>query len=595
LQTWQSAEARLQRFFDEMLRFLATLAVFILLLAGMSVQSTLSAFLNQRRTTLATLKALGATSSFITRHYAALVAAFGAVGLLVGIGGGLLVQFSLAAPMQRLVGPTLQVAWSPLSIGVAVACGVGVTAVFTRYPLAALQDVKPHHVFKFEPTPAVPRRLFSAANGVALVLGLGLLLYEVRSALATACIALVMALLFALQGVGCWIALRHLRTPRWRSLPWRHAVAGLFRPGNQSWLVAVNLATALTVLLTIVSVEGNLRNDLLLSYPSDSPNVFFIDIQKDQTKAFQQALGVPCELYPVVQARIASVNGKPVVHEDNPEYRKGNLDREVRLTYRDHLLDSERLVGADTLFGSQTDVAQVSLVRELADDAHLHVGDRLIFNIQGVDVPAVVSSIRELSREGIRPAFEFVVSPAALADAPATFFTAVHLPDVPAAQNRLAAAFPNVSSIDVHDAMLTLSQRLSELDTIVRFFTWLCLATGGLMLLGALLSTEAGRLQEVVYFKLLGARRSFVVTVVTLEGWLLGALASLLAVVEAQALTWGLCRYALDIDFVPNWTAAGVALVLLPAAVALLGLWGSRPLLQQKPAAYLRQQEDASG
>ena len=82
------------------------------------------------------------------------------------------------------------------------------------------------------------------------------------------------------------LALAGLSRCGYSSLPLRQAVRSLSRPGNASRTVVVTLASALAVLFSIYLVEKNLRSAFIDSYPPDAPNLFFLDIQKDQRQEF---------------------------------------------------------------------------------------------------------------------------------------------------------------------------------------------------------------------------------------------------------------------------------------------------------------------
>jgi putative ABC transport system permease protein len=83
----------------------------------------------------------------------------------------------------------------------------------------------------------------------------------------------------------------------------RQALKGLFRPGNATRAVIVTLTAALTVISSLTLVQRNLDETFVRSYPPDSPNLFFIDIQPSQKDRFAKELGIDAIYYPVVAAR----------------------------------------------------------------------------------------------------------------------------------------------------------------------------------------------------------------------------------------------------------------------------------------------------
>ena len=71
--------------------------------------------------------------------------------------------------------------------------------------------------------------------------------------------------------------------------------------------------------------------------PPDSPNAFFVDIQPDQTDAFSAAMARPVQFYPIVRARITKVNGEAIDRSREGQKRRDNLSRVFNLTYREAL------------------------------------------------------------------------------------------------------------------------------------------------------------------------------------------------------------------------------------------------------------------
>lgn len=584
VETWQSAEGRIQGFFDRLLSFLSLTAIFTMVLAGVGMQSTLAAWMAQQRPAMDILKALGARQGFLRRHYAALAGVATVLGLLLGTIAGLALQFSVPRAVPTLLGPDVQVRLAPQPVLAAWVTGVLVTAVFTLLPLRLVAAVRPVEIFQALPMPR--GKAFHPAAFLALGGVIWLQVQPARLAMQFAAGVVAVGVVMALLSAGLLHGLRRLN-PTW--LAGRLSLRGIFRPGNQSWLLLTVLSMALTVILGLLTVEFNLQKEFSDTYPPDSPTLFFLDIQPDQLVSFQRTLSMPAPAYPVVVARVRAVNGRLVIPHAPGAWRRGDLDREVRLTWRDSALPGESVVGGGSIFPLSVDTPQVSLTRELADEAGLRPGDRLTFSVSGVDVDAWVSSLRDVDTSGVRPEFDYVLNSTALKEAPQTFFIPLRPPEarIPELQNRMARDFPNVSSIDMYEVVRSILERLDQLHGILSFFTGFSLAAGVLILVGSLLSSEAERLQEAVYFKILGARRSFVVVVLLLEHGLLGGAAAVAGITASQVVGWGICRYWLDISYRPPVGWLELVALLVPALLGGLSVWVGRNIWQERPAAWL--------
>jgi putative ABC transport system permease protein len=224
----------------------------------------------------------------------------------------------------------------------------------------------------------------------------------------------------------------------------------------------------------------------------------------------------------------------------------------------------------------------------------MHVGDTVRFNIQGVPLTARISSIRTRTTDSLKPFFYFVFEEKTLQSVPQTIFTALRVPQdrVGSLQSRIVKAFPNISVIDLSATIKVFARIMQQLSTIVRGFSILSMAAGILILISAVFATRAERITESVYYKILGARKSFVAKVFVLEIVIVSLFSAMLALVVSQAGAYFVCRHYLDIAYYPFlWSCA----VLVAAALVLIiavGMIPARSILAKKPIVYLRERPD---
>ena len=105
-----------------------------------------------------------------------------------------------------------------------------------------------------------------------------------------------------------------------------------------------------------------------------------------------------------------------------------------------------------------------------------------------------------------------------------------------------------------------------------------------------MLATRFARIQEAVYYKILGAKSVFVVAVFTMENLFLGLVSAALALALSQAGSWVICKEVFDIPYDFFW---GKSLLLIAGTVLLVlfvGLLPSISVLRQKPVIFLRNQ-----
>jgi putative ABC transport system permease protein len=593
VETFRNANSRMKRFFDNFLFFLNLIGIFTLLLAGIGIQSALTAFLKEKTYTMAIAKTLGASSHFITGHYLLVVMILGLVGTLLGTGFGVVLQRILPALFSGFLPHTLDVQLSWTAVAEGLLLGGVVVALFAYLPLSRLKHIRPTVIFRKESSrgrsglPYVLCAIAIAAIFIALILwqlqDLRLGLYFVSGivgfVLFTALV--VQAVLFA------------VRKKKFKNLAVRQAVKGLFRPGNSTRPILITLTASLAVIFCIYFVEANLDAAYIQSYPEDAPNIFLIDIQKDQVTDLTAMVG-DLTIYPVVRARIRAVNGVPVNRASERKRKGDNLAREFNLTYRHHLLADERLLRGDALFRPDWEGAQVSVLDTAVRIRNMKIGDILDFNIQGVPLRARVSSIRARTKESLKPFFYFVFPTEVLAPAPQTFFAATQVAKerIPGLQNQIVARFPNISVIDITETARVFSKVMRKLSDIIRFFTSFSIAAGLLIMISAIFATRAARMREAVYFKILGATRGFVRRVFAYENMFIGALSAIIALVAAHAAGYVICSRILDIPY-RALVGESVVMLLIPIGVIIaIGLMASRAILNKKPVSYLRGQQN---
>lgn len=594
VETYRSARSGVQRFFDNLLLFLSLVAIFTLLLAGVGIQSALTALLRERNNTIAVIKTVGASSRFVTINFLAVITLLGLVGTMLGIGVGLLLERLFPLLLGNLLPPNVELTISLRTLAEGVALGLIVVTCFTFLPIFQLDELKPNFIFRKENPPLVWRLPYVIVLLILASFFVGMVLWQLqRLALGLYFIGGVLGLLL-LAALLTYGALWLLRRTSFQSMVLRQAMRGLFRPRNATYSIIVTLSAALAVIFCIYLLERNLNAAFVEAYPEDAPNVIFIDLQPEQLTTFGELVGQDLDYYPSVRATMLAVNGQPIDAAQEEQRRGDNLARPFNLTYRDYLLEDEAVQSGGTLFPTAiaTGTIPVSILDDLLELRPFALGDRITFRIQGVPLEATVTSIRtRTAEEDFRPFFLFVFPPDVLRSAPQSIFTATRLPpaEISSLRNRIVAALPNVTVIDITETVANAAAVADRLVQIIRFFTLFSVLAGVLIVISSVFATRQARIQEAVYYKVLGAKRSFVRQVFTVENLLLGLISALLALLMAQVGSWALCRYLFEINYQP---ALGASLLLVAATMALVtgvGMAASGSILRSKPILILRE------
>jgi len=592
--TYRTARTRVKRFLDNFIFFLNLIGMFILIIAGMGIQNTLAAFFNEKQQTIAVMKTVGAGNRHIIRHFLPVVFLLGLLGTVLGIATGIVVQFGLARLLSDFfpTGTAPAVAWS--GIGESLALGFAVVALFTFVPLYRLREMRPVMIFRKEAAGTHKRwPVYASAAGFVLFF-FGLVMRHMQDLRFGVYFVAAMSALILSAALFTRLLLGILKRLSIRRMTVRQAVKGLFRQGNATRAIMVTLTASLSVIFAIYLIEQNLDRSYVQSYPADAPNLFVLDIQPSQREAFAALVGQPLTFYPVVRAQVTAVNDTPIDRRAEQAQRRDNLARTFNLTYRQTLLDDEKISTGDRLFRGDWTEPQVSVMDTVVEMHPMHVGDTVRFNIQGVPLTARIASIRTRTTDSLKPFFYFVFEEKTLQSAPQTIFTALRVPQdrVGSLQSRIVKAFPNISVIDLSATIKVFARIMQQLSTIVRGFSILSMAAGILILISAVFATRAERITESVYYKILGARKSFVAKVFVLEIVIVSLFSAMLALVVSQAGAYFVCRHYLDIAYYPFlWSCA----VLVAAALVLIiavGMIPARSILAKKPIVYLRERPD---
>ena len=595
--TYTQAQPGLRRFWDQLTMYLGLTGLVALMVGGIGVAVSVSAFVKEKLPTIAIMKALGAGWRPLLAAYLLQTALLGLGGSLAGALLGSLVQPLLAPTLTRLLPIELQLSFSLRAVLGGVAMGVGVTLLYALWPLLQIRRVPPALILRHEVEPRLlGRRPWAAAAPIAAGLA-ALALWQAGSWKIGALFAggLAGALLLLALGARGVIALA--RRVRWRAPAWRQGAANLHRPGSHAGPVLVSLGLAVMLVVSIALLESSLRSQLVDRTPGQAPAFFFIDIQPDQAEPFAALVAghgadAPAELTPVVRSRLAAVNGAPVTQGEKTRREEAwYLTREYVLTWAARPPDHNTVVAGHWWTPAQAAREPlISVEEEIARQLGVGLGDTLTFDVQGVPVSARVTSLRHVDWRSLASNFFVIFSPGALEGAPTTFIATVRArPErEPALQSAVVAAFPNVTAIPVREVLERVAAVLDQIALAVRLVAAFSIGAGLIVMAGALAITRKQRLYQSVILKALGATRGFVSRVFAVEYALLGAAAGVAGSALAAGLAWAVLRWAFEVPWrwAPGTLAGGV---LAATGLALLvGVLGTRRLLGRRPLDVLR-------
>jgi putative ABC transport system permease protein len=587
--------------------FLSLVGFVALILGGIGVASALHAYIREKITTVAVLRCLGATAGQSFAVYLVQGLALGLAGACVGGALGVAVQTALPSLIRGVLPFDIDffVSWPALLRG--TGAGVVICLLFSILPLLSVRRIPPLAALRS----AVAERASLSPDPwrVAIVAAIaasiaGFAIWQTGAVAVGLGFAAMLGLGFlVLAGLGiavAWAARRFVPA----SLPYvvRQGLANLHRPNNRTVLLLVSLGLGTFLVLTLFLVRTTLLREIQGADAMGRPNLIFFDIQDDQIgplEATAAAAGSPvAERAPIVTMKIASVRGKSVedlMHEKDARVAGWALRREYRSTFRSEISVTEKVVeghftGHAAPGGGP---APISVEEGLARDMRLRVGDEVDWDVQGLPVRSVVGSIRAVEWRRMEPNF-FVVFPEGTLDgAPKTYLAAVHA-DSPAQSAKVQLAvvdeFPNVTAIDLALVVETLDGIFSKVAFAIQFMALFTVATGLIVLAGAVLMGRHQRIRETVLLRTLGATRSQLALIQLVEYAALGTQAAVVGSLLAVAGNALLARFVFHVAAsAAAWQVAAAAGAVSLLAVAT-GFLAGRGIADHPPLEILRQE-----
>ena len=184
------------------------------------------------------------------------------------------------------------VTWSAALQGIGI--GVLVSLLFSIVPLLQVRFIKPSLLLRDESTPrrrdwagmaaiaAVATALVALASWQAASLKVGIVVCAGFAGLAVVLI---------LAGRGLVALLAPLTASR--IFPLRHAVLHLTRPGNQTRVILLAVGLGAFFIVGIRSLQASLLREFSVQTAEDAPDMFLLDIQRDQVEGVRAFLAQP--------------------------------------------------------------------------------------------------------------------------------------------------------------------------------------------------------------------------------------------------------------------------------------------------------------
>ncbi|WP_424961732.1 ABC transporter permease [Ekhidna sp.] len=590
--------------FENLANFLELVAFTALLLGCLGVASAIYVYAKSKVQAVAVLRCLGMKAKQAVRVYLIQVTLFGFIGSIIGSLLGLAIHLYLPVVVQDFLPIDLvpQPYWPALVVGVLI--GIVISLLFGLLSLIGLRKISPLSAIRLgfgESKFKLDKALIPIVGGIILFIFLSVFwqIQELQESLAFS--GILIGAIALLGGIGKGVSwLTRKLVPQSMKYVWRQGFSNLYRPNNQTVILITALGLGTAFLATLYFMQDLLVQRVSLSAANDRPNTVLFDIQSEQheqIKELTRAYDLPISQdVPVVTMRLLEVKGytkDQAFNDTTVSISDWAYSREYRVTYRDSLIDSEKIVEGEWIGEVRNDSIYISISEGFKDNLDIELGDELVFNVQGAILKTYVGSFREIDWRRVQTNFLVLFPKGALERAPQFHVLVTRVDDMMKSvryQQEVVSKFPNVSIIDLELILKTLEDVLGKVAFVIQFMAFFSIGTGIIVMISSIILSKFQRVQENVLLRTLGASKKQLWTITIAEYFFLGALGALSGILLAGLFTTLLGQFVFEFTFIPNASQIGIVFVLVTGMSILIGLLNSRSVVRESPMEVLRRE-----
>ncbi len=585
---------------DRAERFLLLGGLLGVILAGVAIALSAQRYSLRHYDHVAILKTLGASPVAVDSLFSIIFLVLGTVATLIGTLLGYVFQEAAVTILSPYIPVTLpQPTFAPILLGMVT--GFVCLLSFALPPLVKLRGIEPIRVIRRDLEGGATSNLLSYSAAIIGTLGLmwwyskNIELTLMIFAGATCALAVLALISMTLLQSGRVLGIQ-------AGSAWRLALGGMQRRAKENTLQIMVFGLAIMLLLILFLVRTALLDDWQAQIPEDAPNHFAINIAPEDVEPIETLMRarnlVPQPVYPMIRGRISLINGDAASERDDQRRRQqGNDERRGpgsnsgrNLTWSGTLPVDNTLVSGEWWTEDYSGEPLVSIEEDLAQTNDLKVGDALVFNIQGRELPARIASIRTVSWDNMKPNFYIIFSPGALADFPSTFMTSFHLDkEQKLLLNELIREFPTMTVIEVDAVIEQIQIIISQVTLAVELVLVLIMVSGAMVLLASIQASMDERFKQHAILRTLGASRKLVLGSLLIEFCALGAMAGLLATFGSELIVYGLETQIFELEYKLNpeiWLLGPLVGFVL---IGCLGTIATRKVVNTPPNIVLRE------
>ena len=588
------------RAIDRLSTFLVLIGLSGLVVGGIGVSAAVQAFVAKKTGNIAVLKTLGATPRQIFWIYTLQIIAYTVAAIILGVLLGAVAPFLARPFLPESLSAVAVISVYPAALLEAATYGALAAAIFSIWPLAQTEQIRPANLFRG----GTPQSWPATRYIIVLVILLGGALWgavQFSGSIAMTMWLLggiSMALLFLALMAGLFklILKRMVRSKSLQGrLALRAAVSAIASGTERAGPVVMGIGLGLAVLAAVGQIDGNLRNSMTKSLPDKAPSFFFLDIQSSQLEEFNQRLADNTEVdrvetAPMLRGLVTQINSKPAAEVGGDHWV---LRGDRGISYAAKMPEKTSLTAGQWWPDDYSGPAQISFSAEAAEEIGIGLGDSLTLNVLGRDITATITSLRNVDFSNAGMGFVILLNASALAGAPHSHIATVYASEAAEIPilDELGQAFPNVTGIQIREAVLMVSGIVSSIASAASIGAIATLITGFLILIGAASVSSKQRAYETAILKTLGATHREILVSFALRSAMVGALAASVALGVGLLGGWAVSSFVFKSSFEIIWSNAALIIFGGVCATLITGVLFALGPLSQSAAAELRHRD----
>lgn len=564
LSTTTSKENQASEIIATTYRFLSLIAMIAAILAIVGIVSIMQSYTVTNRKIVATLRCLGASKFQILALFLIQYLLIAVISWLIGAASSFYLVTYLAKFVSQYY-PQLNIITSD-PVVLLQSLGVAIIISFSGF-LLLLADWPHFH-------PAQALRLGADAphleqqqtnQNLLLIISGSLLPFILLSVgfdwqLLLAFVLLLLALIL-LTALGRFLQSQIGKIElSWAAFSWRYALHSMRRIDSLSTMLLISIGVTMLLCVAVEIIRQSFFQELSVDNINEQANILAFDIQTDQLQLSRNIFaahssGVIDEA-PMVAMRLLSVNGIAVqeLARQKNEKDRWAYSREYRSSYRSTLNDGELLLSGtlpSTVNPNAELAIPVTLEKRIAEELSVNLGDKLTFNVQGLEITTIVSGIRKANWRKLQPNVFVLFPPGVLEDAPQMFIQTAQLnseQEVIDLQRNFAQQLPNVTIIDLRSLAKTVAEISNKLLAAIAILAAALFVIAIICLFQSILAARQARVAEERTLYSLGASRQqlrriavietlILVFCATCSGAILGVIAGVSATSKLLQLT----------------------------------------------------------